>query len=275
MRTSLWKHQTRLLGFLTWLKYAIFRRPATGKIEVITMMYNEAFIAPLFVRHYAPWVDKITVFYNESPDGTRRELEETAAKCGFKGLDIIPFEFPNGFDDMIKIDQMNRAVRRSSADFAICVDADEFVYPWPFENANPREALAREKGNVITCEMFQSYRHTTDTDIDRTKPPLFQRRHGEAGIKDYAKPCVVRPRSGAQFARGCHSLLKHQKGTTVWRGVHWSKADHFCVLRCVRDRRDRFSENNWISNAGVQYRNINEEKLLAELKSHENDPELF
>jgi hypothetical protein len=260
------------LEFLAPLKRAM-KKSRRMEIEVITMMYNEAFLAPLFVRHYAPWVDKFTVFYSESADGTRRELETAAAQCGVKSLEIVPFEFPRGFDDLLKIRQINRAVRKSPADFAVCVDADEFVHPWPFESTNPRDELARETGNVLHCEMFNVFRHAADADIDRAKPPLFQRRHG--GGKG-EKPCIVRPDCGAQFGAGCHHLLVPKRGSsTTWMGVHWGKADDFCVPRYVRDRRDRMSEENRLRGLGVHHFGANEEQIRAELKAHENHPKLF
>lgn len=242
------------------------------------MMYNEAFLAPLFVRHYAPWADKFTVFYSESIDGTRHELETTATQCGVKSLDIVPFEFPQGFDDSRKIGRINQAVRESSAAFVICVDADEFVHPWPFESTNPREEFAKETGNVVYCPMFQSYRHTTDADIDPSKPPLFQRRHGYDDNQQKflnKKPCIVRPDCGAQFLPGCHELSFPKKGSTIWRGVHWGKADSFCLQRYVRDRRNRLSETNRLLNLGMEHFNTSGEKLLQELKAHERDPKLF
>jgi hypothetical protein len=277
------RHKSEAIEFIAPLKRAMKRRGRRMEIEVITMMYNEAFLAPLFVRHYAPWVDKFTVFYSESIDGTRHELETAAAQCGVKSLDIVPFEFPMGFDDLRKTERINQAVRESSADFVICVDADEFVHPWPFEGTNPRDELAKETGNVVYCAMFQSYRHATDADVDRTKPPLFQRRHGHHDVAGnnnlqnplYAKPCIVRPDCGAQFDVGCHLLIFPKRGSNTWRGVHWGKADSFCMLRYVRDRRDRLSEENRLNGRGVQHFNTTEEQILAELKAHENDPKLF
>jgi len=259
------------LEFFAPLKRAI-QKKRRMEIEVISMMYNEAFLAPLFVRHYAPWADKFTVFYSESADGTRHELETAAAQCGVKSLDIVPFEFPHGFDDMRKIRQINRAVRKSSADFVVCVDADEFVHPWPFETANPRDELAKETGDVVRCMMFNVFRHAMDVDIDRTKPPLFQRRHGgQTG----EKPCIVRPDSGAQFGAGCHNLLVKKKGSTIWMGVHWGKADDFCVPRYVRDRRDHMSEENRLRGHGAHHFDTTEEQIRAELKARENHPKLF
>lgn len=280
-----WK-KSQVIELIAPLKRAM-RRGRRLEIEVISMMYNEEFLAPLFVRHYAPWVDRFTVFYSESIDDTRHELETAATQCGVKSLDIVPFEFPKGFDDVLKIERINQAVRESTADFVICVDADEFVHPWPFDGTDPRDELAKESGNVVYCEMFQSYRHVTDADIDRTKAPLFQRRHGTLdtelkvdGMRDlaknlYRKPCIVRPDCGAQFRFGCHDLVVPKKGSTVWRGVHWAKADTFCTLRCVRDRRDRLSEENRRHQRGRQNFNITEAKIHAELKAHVNDPKLF
>jgi hypothetical protein len=268
--------KSRAFPIFAPLKYA-GRKSRPLRIEVITMMYNEAILAPLFVRHYAPWVDKITVFYSESADGTRRELETAAAQCGVKSLDIVPFEFPGGFDDNRKIARINKAVWNSSASFAVCVDADEFVHPWPFASTNPRDTLEKETSDVVRCEMFQMYRHAADADLDPAKPPLFQRRHGDPDVhKHYTKPCIVRPDCGAQFSRGCHRLLApKQTSSTIWRGVHWGKADNFSLMRYVRDRRDRLSEVNRLLGFGTHISGTTEEHILAELKAHESDPQLF
>lgn len=258
------------------------KRAMAGKrrmeIEVITMMYNEAIMASLFVRHYAPWVDTITVFYSESADGTREALETTAAECGFKALRILPFEFSNGFDDVEKKNRINQAVLESKADFAVCVDADEFVYPWPFTDANPRRLLENETASIIRCRMFQVYRHATDANIDLKSPPLFQRRHGapDKFQEYYDKPCIVRPDAGVQFQPGCHKVTTpYPVGRTLWRGAHWGKADHFCLRRYLQDRGARLSEVNKRFDYGLQHLNTTGDQLLAELKSHENDPQLF
>ena len=262
------------------------RRGRRMKIEVITMMYNEAFMAPLFVRHYAPWVDKITVFYSKSVDDTLSELKAAAKTCHVKSLKVVHFEFPHGFDDLLKIERLNRAVRESAADFLVCVDADEFVHPWPFETTDPRKELAKETGEVVHCAMFQSYRHATEKAIDRTQPPLFQRRYGifdpewEKGKgalpkNPYTKPSIVRPESGAQFDLGCHCLVKPKTGSTLWGGVHWGKADDFCTLRYTRDRRDHLSPRNHELKLGQHHFHTSEEKLRAELKAHEHCPRLF
>jgi Glycosyl transferase family 2 len=263
-------------------KFILPKRRAKKKgrpleIEVITIMYNEAILAPLFVRHYAPWADRLTVFHDESTDATRYELETTAAECGAP-LTIVPIKFPEGYDNLLKIEFINQAVRKSSADFVVCVDADEFVHPWPFDSTDPRRELEKEVANVVRCRMFQVYRHLNEADIDPQKPPLFQRRHGapNAFEKCYDKPCIVRPDSGIQFVVGCHHVtLPYAESRAVWRGTHWAMADNFCLQRYLRDRRDRFSKQNRQLGLSVHIVNETEERLRAQLKAHERDPELF
>ena len=152
-------------------------------------------------------------------------------------------------------------MRNSSADFVVCVDADEFVYPWPFSNADPRKELTAEDANIIRCSMFQVYRHWTEADIDEKIPPLMQRRHGAPDIDAkgclnwHDKPCIIRPDSGIQFQVGCHFVitpLPYPESQTLWRGVHWGKADDFCKERHLRDRRDRLSKKNLHNNYGVE-----------------------
>ena len=263
-------------------KFVLPKRRAEKKgkpleIEVITVMYNEELLAPLFVRHYAPWVDRITVLHDQSTDRTREKLETTAAECGLP-LTIRPIQFPEGYDNKTKIEFINQAVRESSADFVICVDSDEFVHPWPFDNTDPRKELEKETANVVRCKMCHVYRHITDAEIDPGKPPLFQRRHGAPNDleESYDKPCIVRPDSGIQFEPGCHFVtLPYPESRAVWRGTHWAKADDFCVQRYINNRLERMSKRNRELGFSSHIVNQTADRLRAELKAHEQDPQIF
>jgi len=126
--------------------------------------------------------------------------------------------------------------------------------------------------------MFQVYRPITDADIDLNKPQLFQRRRGAPDtFQEFCdKPCIVRPDAGVQFLPGCHKVTtSYPVSRTLCRGVHWGEADHFCLRRYLQERGTRLSEANKQFDHGLQHLNKTGEQLLAELKSHENDPLLF
>ena len=74
------------------------------KVEVITTYFKEEFLAPLFLLHYN-WVDHINIITQAFPDGK--------------------------FNDHLKRDLINAAIYKSTADWVIVVDFDEFVFPYP------------------------------------------------------------------------------------------------------------------------------------------------
>jgi hypothetical protein len=186
------------------------------KIEVITTYYREEFLAPLFILHYEPWTDKITMLTSRFPD--------------------------NKMDDAIKMDLVNDAIAESRADWVVVVDFDEFVFPVPV-GTDPRKVLAEEKADIIRCPMLRVWRHRTDRDIDRMQPPLLQRVYGE---KDHVKDCVFRPK-GVRIGIGHHEVFTpagYQWGKN-WCAVHWANADPcFGINRTRRDRQTRLSDRN-------------------------------
>jgi len=217
-------------------------------IELITTFYREEFLAPLFMLHYSPWVDKMTFLTNKFPSGK--------------------------FDDELKQGWINKAIADSQADWVVLVDMDEFIYPTPW-GANPRVALEQEEGNVIYSHMTRMWRHKDDQDIDRMKPPVPQRLHG---IPDHVKPAVFRPRINPQsvmhVGAGNHDIhgLGADRHGKPWAGAHWANADAcFWIDRETRDRGPRLSQRNIERGHGTHTLRT-KEQILDECKAHENDP---
>jgi hypothetical protein len=212
-------------------------------IELITAYYREEFLLPLFMLHYN-WVDRMTFITEQRSDGK--------------------------FDDEDKQNWINSAIARSKADWVVLVDMDEFIYPLPW-GSNPRVVLEQEPGSLIYSHMTRMWRHHTDADIDRAQPPVPQRLHG---APDHIKPAVFRPLPSTRVGAGNHDIhcdhfLPHGKS---WAGAHWANADScFWIERETRDRGPRLSERNVQRGHGTHTRRT-AEQILAECKSHENDP---
>ena len=99
-------------------------------IDVISMWYNEAFLAPLFFDHYR-FADRILLLLDrDTTDGTRREIALASAADRPK-IEVREVGSGDGMDDVYKRDVLNEAYRRSRADWVIMVDADEFVFVDP------------------------------------------------------------------------------------------------------------------------------------------------
>lgn len=213
-------------------------------IELITAFYREEFLAPLFMLHYSHWVDRMTFITQQLTDGK--------------------------FDDEDKSNWINDAVRRSTADWVVLVDMDEFIYPLPF-GTNPRLTLEQEPGSVVYSQMTRMWRHRTDRNIDRTQPPVPQRLHG---IPDHIKPAVFRPHPSITLGAGNHDIHGHHMDRVghAWAGAHWANADPcFWIDRETRDRGPRLSDRNVARGHGTHTRRTREQ-ILQECRDHENDP---
>lgn len=213
------------------------------KIQVISTYYRETYLAPLFMEHYEPWVDEITLIT------TRWEGDK--------------------LDDGAKVEEINSAILRSTANWVVVVDFDEFVFPK--NGVAPRTALEREIGDIMNCEMLRVWRHMSDKDVDRMKPPMLQRRHGE---KDHVKPCIFRP-GAVRLDIGNHSANypPNYKWGKEWSAVHWANADpEFGIERTHRDRQTRLSDNNYKHSWGMIPEWLDPNYLRDLYAKHLDDP---
>ncbi len=214
------------------------------RIEVITTYWREEYLAPLFMLHYEPWADQITMLTGRMPD--------------------------DKMDDGIKLDLIHSAIARSTADWCILVDFDEFVFPK--DGGNPRTALENESGSVCQCDMLRVWRHMSDVDINRLVPPMHQRRHGQA---DHSKPCIFRPHPSIRFDIGSHgvSIPPGYKYGASWSAVHWANADpEFGIQRSHSHRQMRLSDNQLSQNWGVIPEWRDPSFLEKKYLEHLNDP---
>jgi len=245
-------------------------------IEVISMWYNEEFLAPFFLDHYS-WADKIIILLDADTDDGTEQLIKMAPNARYEY-----FTFPNMMDDDLKAAELNARYRRTESDWVLFVDADEFIYhpemPVP-------EFLQTVPNDLVTVIFYQVYRHITDDNLTYSKPVLMQRRHGDPNVWEgvngkYRKPCVAKQGLPFRWGPGCHSLggpdaVEYmEKAITVpLFGAHWLNADPcFCVERRVKGRRDRQSRNNLRKGLTSHQHGITKESVLAECKAHENDP---
>lgn len=213
------------------------------RVELISAYYREEFLAPLFFLHYETWVDQITLIT------TRWESDK--------------------LDDGAKMGEINAAISRSTADWVIVVDFDEFIFPKGGKSS--RTALEQEPGDIMMCEMLRVWRHMSDRDVDRTKPPLLQRRHGGP---DHVKPCIFRP-GAVSLHIGNHSVdhPPHYKWGQPWSAVHWANADpEFGIERTHRDRQTRLSDNNYRNSWGMIPEWLDPNYLRELYAKHMDDP---
>jgi hypothetical protein len=256
-------------------------------IEVITMMYNEEFLAPFFMEHYK-WVDKIHIILDKD---TTDRTEEIVRR--YPNVEVYPFRFPDMMDDEIKVSILNRHYQVSGADWVMVVDADEFIF---HQTASVRGFLQRITDDVVVANLYQVYRHKDDKDLDPKMPAIYQRRHGDKNTgknQQYNKPCIAKTGLNICWTPGNHFIYHPETSTRynlpgsitdrgtkisseVLLGAHWAMADPcFCIERRCKGRRDRQSKRNIEAKMTIQHHNITEAQVSEECNEHLNDGEVF
>lgn len=235
------------------------------RVEVITCMYNEEFLAPFFLKHYE-WVDKITVLFGtDSTDRTESILKQNPK------VEIIPFTMPAGIDDDTKVRAINDAYWKSDADWVIAADTDEFI----FLDRTDLEKIGPEINAARTC-LYNVYRNVSEGDLDLSKNIKENRRYGYLH-PDYVKPSLVRSGLTVAWSCGHHGIVGAVNYyPKIFLGSHWANADlSYCVERRIKGRRDRQSAENLKNKMGVGNTNITAADIIAECKQHENDKKVF
>lgn len=240
-------------------------------VAIVTTMYNEEILAPLFFRHY-DWADEIHVLYDVDSTDATFEI------CHGHNARIHRLRFPNMMDAGIKQSELNRVFASLDTDWGIMVDADEFVFSTDFDT--PADFLNDLFGIPrISVWLWNVYRHVSDADID-SSPVLWQRRHGDPNFEDwynrhYIKSCIAQPWHFHDFNIGCHDFNPNSRMPHLI-GTHWKMADpELAIIRRIKNGRDRQSKMNISQNWQCHDFHITEEQIRAECKAHENDPLLF
>lgn len=243
------------------------------RIEVISMWFDETFLAPFFLKHYS-FADRIRIIDDVESNCNPQEL---IAKFPNVSLEKIFFE--KGFDNDIAVAKLNKCYLESTADWVIVVDADEFIL-----EENLKEFLSNQTADIFYVRLYQVYRTVNDRDLDINKPIIEQRKNGQADVvkgnnKSGAKPIVVRAGlRNMKWMPGQHNIWNRHRYVTsnqVLLGAHWMMADPcFCIERRMRGVK-RQSEQNRIRGNSSHYNTLTEEQVKLDLQQHFHDGRLF
>jgi hypothetical protein len=250
------------------------------KISVISRWHDAADFAPFFLGHYS-WADEIIIMLDKSTADNSAEIIGRYSNARFEY-----FDHGGVINDRLLAEMMSDLAATLKGDWIIYADADEFVFPCDYADgitvADPRMVLDLANGNLIETWFWWVYRHKTDTDLDPTKPAIWQRRHGGEytivpGMGErFMKPCIVKPETRIRWGIGTHnyqpsSLIK--VSSTKFAGVHWQMADVEMAVKRNASSKGRLSAENIRNGWGVK--NFTEEMIRAECKAHENDSWIF
>lgn len=228
------------------------------RIELITMWYNEEFLAPFFLNHYG-WVDKIHILLDADTDDNTE-----AIATGYPNVSIEYFKFPDMMDDVIKARKINEKFRSiTDADYVVVVDSDEFIFCNILDDS-VKEHIVEKGKDCYFATLWQIYQHESDSRLDATKPVYQQRRNGDPKIENcYVKPAVVRAGLDVVWGPGNHTLVFDRKpmgwltpnvdimagyNVSVYpadmlQGAHWKLFDlEETITRRIRNRTNRQSD---------------------------------
>lgn len=169
------------------------------KIYLYTLCFNEEFIIPYFLQHYA-YVDKIFVYDNGSTDQSLALLSQDP-RCT-----IIPFQ--SHFDDKINRYIKNNCWKkhRGQCDYVIVCDMDEFL----FTGVDLRKYLqtlkdAKKSYDIFKIRGFQMV--STRTDLDPTISLTEQVKDGIPS-QSYSKNIIFNPNRVQEinYSMGAHHI---------------------------------------------------------------------
>lgn len=261
------------------------------RVELMTMWYNEEFLAPFFLNHYS-WVDKIHILLDtDTNDNTEQIIRK------YNNVEIEHFTFPDMLDDFLKVKAFNDKYKELDADYVILVDSDEFIFS-NIINKPVRDHINETGKDVYFVNLWQVYKHETDLPLDPNVPVAVQRRHGIPDLQHreyfyYIKPAVVRTGKDLRWEVGNHELT--YEGTRVhwWKsdiqtmkdlnistekhemlqGAHWRIVDLYQALkRKIDHRKQRLSKVNLANGLGGHYHNITYRDIVKEFYDNLQNP---
>lgn len=97
------------------------------RLVLYSIWYNEAKMAPYWLRHYTPWVDKLIVWVDPATNDGSREMLQKNPK-----VEVREWPHKTGLDDQEFINTVNHwpshEGRKLGAEWVGFVDADEFLW---------------------------------------------------------------------------------------------------------------------------------------------------
>lgn len=166
------------------------------KIIVFAICYNQADILPFWLRHYTSFADEISVFDEQSNDGSREILQA----CPRVVLRDWPYQ--SGIEEDLFLQFAYEWYPRATGyDWVLWVDTDEFLY-------HPDITGVLAEGIRRRIEVIQPWGYNM---MHEGLPVDDGRQIWEIARKGvhaplYSKPVIFRPTSTIRWTRGKHGL---------------------------------------------------------------------
>jgi hypothetical protein len=231
-----------------------------NKITLVTMWYNEEYLAPFFLNHYK-WVDKIIIYIDEyTTDFTENIIDKSNLNITKKFV-----KFDNGVDEFKKINTLSNEYHNSETEWFIIVDSDEFLFHKSLNNMKKRII---ESGNDYTfVPYYTMYKHDNEPENLNMNIPIWeQREYGVLHHTNDIKPAIVRTGLDIKFSVGHHLLYKDnkiiEKKESDFIGIHLPYLNlEFVKNRLLKNRLPRQSDFNIKHGINTHITSLTEDKI--------------
>ena len=243
-------------------------------IEVITMWYNEEYLARFFLNHYS-FEEKVRIIVDEDTNDDTLNIISS-----YPNTKVEYIKFSDGFNNDVATARFNRCYRESKADWVILVDSDEFVL-----TPNLHGFLSERTEDIFMVRFYEVYRHKDDKDLDPNIPIAEQRKHGVISTDKRrtnfglgCKPAVVKTGKRIVWTPGQHQIKDRSTLFVTAKdflvGAHWSMADPNLIKRKLT-LLERQSEHNIKVGHVSHLKGMTRDSLIEKLNSHLSDKEVL
>lgn len=180
-------------------------------IHVFTHFYNEARMLPFWMRHYATFADRLTVFVDRDTTDASRQIAEAAGA----EVRLMPLA---GLQDDAFVAFAADQVRACAADWALWPDCDEFIL------GDVRRVLADALPFgwplLRPFHGWQMIHPEFPADDGRQLYQIVTRGTSEQGV---TKPVIVRPGAAFTWAAGKHQSTPAAQWTRALTMLHFRR----------------------------------------------------
>lgn len=170
-------------------------------VHVFSIVWNEQYMLPYFLRHYSTFADRIFIINDHSTDNTV-QIAKAHPKAHPK-VQLLDFGYSRGLneDDFSRcFEESYKKYSRGLADWVMCVDADELIY-----NKDIIGALtnARQQGRRV----LKTTGYTMMSEkLPSTSGQIYEESPYGLRARGYDKEIVFDPELDVKLSDGRHSI---------------------------------------------------------------------